>query len=119
MVPPKFLRPWEVFNLDIPELDQEPQARNRYPVGVVDIASTFVFEYPLPFKGGLEISPKLYDAPSDPERYRGGVYSTNGKTLVSGPEKVDTLRSRQPNPIARIYRKDGGASREIGKSCPL
>ena len=71
MMPAKFLRPWEVLELEILELDQETQTRNRCPVGVVDIASTFLFEHPLPLKGGLEISRELYGA-SDPERCRKG-----------------------------------------------
>ena len=66
-----------------------------------------MFDYPLPLKGGLETLRKLYGA-SDPERCRGGVCGASGETSVSGPEKVDRQRARQPNPIARICRKDGG-----------
>ena len=72
--PAKLLWSREILELDIPELDQEPQARNRYPVGVVDVASTFLFEYPTPLKGDLEIGRKLYGAPTDPEGCSWGVY---------------------------------------------
>lgn len=38
---------------------------------MVDIASTFMFDEPLPLTGDLEIRRKLYGV-SDPERCRGG-----------------------------------------------
>lgn len=62
MAPAKFSRPWEIVDLDIPELDQELQARSRYPIDVVHIASKRMFEYPLPLKDDLEVSHKLYAA---------------------------------------------------------
>ena len=40
----------------------------------------------------------------------GGVYVTRGETSVSGPYEVDRVRGRQPNPIARKYRKAGEVS---------
>ena len=43
MMPTKFLRPLDVLEMDIRELDQEPQAKTRHPVGVVDIASTILY----------------------------------------------------------------------------
>ena len=104
--------------MDVPELDQEPQAKNRCPLGVVDIASTFMFGHPLPLKGGIEIRLKLHGG-SDPERCRRGVYGRSSETPVSGPEKVDILQARRPKLIARIYRKDEGALPELGKSCLL
>ena len=113
MMPAKFLRPWQVLELDILELDQKSTSQNRYPVGVVDTASTLLFKYPLSLKGDLKISRKLYVTPSDPGRCRGGVYGTSGETSVSGPEKVDSLRHRQSNTIARICRKDGGCRRNL------
>ena len=58
---------------------------------MVNVASTFPLDYPLPLKGDLEIRRKLYGA-SDPE---GGVDGTTGEASVSGPEEVDSLRSRQ------------------------
>ena len=80
-------------------------------MGVVDVPSTFMLEYPLTLKD-LEISHELYGAVRGPERWRGGVYGTNGEASVSGPETVDRLSSRQPTPIARICRKErGGAAR--------
>ena len=85
----------------------------RNPVAVVDIAGTFLFKYPLLLKGDLEIGRMLYGA-NDPERCRGGVYGTNDEASVSGPEKVDRLRARQPNPIARIW---GGILSFVGRVC--
>ena len=72
MTPAKFLRPWEVLELETPGFDQEQRAKTRYPVGVVAIASTFMFECHLPLKGDLEIRRKLYGA-SDPERCMGSL----------------------------------------------
>ena len=63
---------------------------------MVDIASTFMFDEPLPLTGDLEIRRKLYGV-SDPERCRAGVYGTSGQTTVSGSEKIDRLRARQSN----------------------
>ena len=110
MKPATFLRPWVVFELAILELDQGSTSQNRYPVGVVDVLSTFMFEYPLTLKGDLEIRHELYGAARGPERWRGGRYGTNGEASVSGPETVDGLSSRQPNPIAKICRKDRGGA---------
>ena len=49
-----FLHPWDVLELDIPEpeLDQEPQAINRSPVGMVDIVSIFYVRLPSTVEGG-------------------------------------------------------------------
>ena len=69
-----------------------------------------MFEYSLPLKGDLEISHALYGAVRGPERWREEVYGTNGEASVSGPEPVDRLSSCQPNPLARICRKDGGGA---------
>ena len=44
MMPAKFLWAWEVL-VDIPQFDQEPQAKNRCPVGVVDIASAILLDH--------------------------------------------------------------------------
>ena len=44
MMPAKFLWAWEVL-VDIPQFDQAPQAKNRCPVGVVDIASAILLDH--------------------------------------------------------------------------
>ena len=59
-------------------------------------------------KGNLGTSRKLCGI-GDAEPCRGG-YGITGETSVSGLEKVDILRYRRPNPIARICRNDAGVS---------
>ena len=49
MMPARFLRPWEVLEMDIQDLKQESQAGNGYMLVVVDRASKCLFAYPLPF----------------------------------------------------------------------
>ena len=71
-----------------------------------------MFGHPLPLKGGIEIRRKLHGG-SNTERCRRGVYGRNGETPVSGPEKVDILQARQPNLIARIYRRMRGRHRSL------
>ena len=47
MMPARFLRPWEVLEMDIQDLKHESQDGNRYLLVVVDRASKFLFAYPL------------------------------------------------------------------------
>ena len=42
------------------------------------------------------------------------VYGASGEASVSGPEKVDRLWARKPNPTTMICRKDRGLSSELG-----
>ena len=111
-MPSKFLWPWVVLELDIPELNQDPEAKKVSSSCGRYNKHTFV-EYPLLMQGDVEISRTLYGA-SEPKRCRGGVYGTRSEESVSGPEKVDRLRARQPNPIARIW---GSVSSFVGRVC--
>lgn len=61
MMPAKFLRPWEVLEMDIQDLKQESQDGNRYLLVVVDRASKFLFAYPLPSKDAVGVSRKLLE----------------------------------------------------------
>ena len=60
-MPAKFLRPWEVLELDIQDLKQESQDGNRYLLVVADRASKFVFAYPLSSKDAVGVSRKLLE----------------------------------------------------------
>lgn len=61
MLPARFLKPWEVLEMDIQDLHQVSAAGNRYLLVVVERASKFVFGYPLPSKSALEVSRKLLE----------------------------------------------------------
>ena len=61
MLPARFLKPWEVLEMDIQDLHQVSSAGNRYLLVVVDRASKFLFGYPLQTKGALEVSHKLLE----------------------------------------------------------
>ena len=61
MMPARFLRPWEVLEMDIQDLKQESQDGNRYLLVVVDRASKFLFAYPLPSKDAVGVSRKLLE----------------------------------------------------------
>ena len=59
MMPARFLRPWEVLEMDIQDLKHESQDGNRYLLVVVDRASKFLLTYPLPSKNAVEVSRKV------------------------------------------------------------
>ena len=59
IMPARFLRPWEVLEVEIQDLKQESQAGFRYMLVMVDRASKFLFAYPLPSKGAVGASPNL------------------------------------------------------------
>ena len=61
MMPARFLRPWEVLEMDIQDFHQVSSNGNRYLLVVVDRASKFLFGYPLASKGALEVSRKLME----------------------------------------------------------
>lgn len=61
MMPAKFLRPWEVLEMDIQDPKQESQGGNRYLLVVVDRARKFLFAYPLPSKDAVGVSRKLLE----------------------------------------------------------
>lgn len=89
-MPARFLRPWEVLEMDIQGLKQESRAGNRYLLVVVERASRFLFVYPLPSKGALGVSRKLselmltFGVPlSIQSDAGGGVHSAGGKASVS------------------------------------
>ena len=58
MMTARLLRPREIFEMDIPDLKQDSQDRNRYLLIVVDGASKFLFPYPLPSKDAVGVSRK-------------------------------------------------------------
>ena len=96
----RFLRPWEILEVDIQYLKQESQDGNRYLLVVVDRASKLLFAYPLPSKGchrgksqAVGTPPDIRGATINSERRWGGVHSTGGETLVPVAESVDRLRS--------------------------
>ena len=47
MLPARFLRPWEVLEMDIQDMHQLSSAGNRYLLVVMDKASKFLFGFPL------------------------------------------------------------------------
>lgn len=47
MLPTRFLKPWEVVEMDIQDFHQVLAAGNRYRSVVVDRASKFIFADPL------------------------------------------------------------------------
>lgn len=61
MLPARFLRPWEVLEMDIQDLHQLSSAGNRYLLVVVDKATKFLFGFPLPSKEAVEVSRKLME----------------------------------------------------------
>ena len=112
MMPARFLRPWEVLEMDIQDLIQESQEGNRYLLVVVDRTSKFMFAHPLPSKdrrGKSQAVGTLLDLRGiDPERYWGRVHRVGGEVLIPVVESVDTLRSRQSPPCPGSGRKGGG-----------
>ena len=61
MLPARFLRPWEVLEMDIQDMHQLSSAGNRYLLVVMDKASKFLFGFPLPSKEAVEVSRKLME----------------------------------------------------------
>ena len=61
MMPVKFLRPWEVLEMDTQDLKQKSQDGNRYLLVVVDRASKFLFADPLPSKNAVGVSRELLE----------------------------------------------------------
>ena len=61
MMPAKFLRPWEVLEMDIQDLKQESRDGLRYLLVVVDRAGKFLFAYSLPLKDAVGVSRKLLE----------------------------------------------------------
>ena len=61
MIPARFLRPREVLEMGIQDLNQESQDGNRYLLVVVDRTSKFLFAYPLPSKDATGVNRKLLE----------------------------------------------------------
>lgn len=61
MLPARFLRAWEVLELDILDMKVVSNKGNRYLLVVVDRATKFLSASPLPTKGTLGVSRKLLE----------------------------------------------------------
>lgn len=61
MLPARFLKPWEVLEMDIQDFHQLSSAGNRYLSVVLDKASKFIFGFPLPTKAAVEVSQELVE----------------------------------------------------------
>ena len=61
MLPARFLKPWEVLEMDIHDMGARSEAGNRLLLVVVDRASKFLFAYPLPNKRAEGVARKLLE----------------------------------------------------------
>ena len=61
MLPARFLKPWEVLEMDIHDMGARSEAGNRLLLVVVDRASKFLFAYPLPNKKAEGVARKLLE----------------------------------------------------------
>ena len=53
MLPARFLKPWEVLEMDFHDMGARSEAGNRHLLVIVDRASQFLFAYPIPNKSGV------------------------------------------------------------------
>ena len=61
MLPARFLKPWEVLEMDIHDMGARSEAGNQHLLVIVDRASKFLFAYPLPNKSAEGVAKKLLD----------------------------------------------------------
>ena len=61
MLPSRFLKPWEVLELDIHDMGARSEAGNKCLLVVVDKASKFLFAYPLPNTTVENVAKKLLE----------------------------------------------------------
>ena len=61
MLPGRFLRPGDIFEMDTQDIGQRTEAGNRYLLTVVHKASKFLFAFPLPTKETLGVARALLD----------------------------------------------------------
>ena len=61
MLPARFLKPWEVFEIDIHDVGARSAAGNKRILVKVDRARKFLFAYPLPNKTAENMAKKLLE----------------------------------------------------------
>lgn len=61
MLPARFLQPWEVLEMDIPDMKVTSDGGNRYLLVVVDRGTKFLAAFPLPSKAAEGVSRKLLE----------------------------------------------------------
>ena len=57
----RFLKPWEVLEMDIHDMGARSEAENKYLLVVVDRCTKFLFDYPRPSKTAENVSKKLLE----------------------------------------------------------
>ena len=62
MLPVRFLRPWQVLEMDIHDMEARSEAGSKHLLAIVDRARKFLFAYPLPNKTTAEnVAKKLLE----------------------------------------------------------
>ena len=61
MLPARFLKPWEVLEMDIHDMAARSETGNRHLLVIVDRTSKFLFAYPLPNKTAENVAKKLLE----------------------------------------------------------
>ena len=61
MLPARFLKPWEVLEMDIQDMGAKSEAGNKHLLVIVDRPSKFLFTYPLPIKTAENVAKKLLE----------------------------------------------------------
>ena len=61
MLPARFLKPWEVLEMDIHDMGARSKAGNLHLLVIVDRASKFLFAYPIPNKTAENVATKLLE----------------------------------------------------------
>lgn len=61
MLPARLLQPWEVLEMDLPDMKMASSSGNRYLLVVVDRGTKFLSAFPLPSKEAVGVSRKLMD----------------------------------------------------------
>ena len=61
MPPARFLKPWEVLEIDIHDMGAKSGFGNKYLLVAVDRASKFLFTHPLPNKTTENVAKKLLE----------------------------------------------------------
>ena len=87
MVPARFLKPWEVLEMDIHDMGARSEAGNKHLLVIVDRASKFLFACPLPNETAKNAAKKLL-ARSPPQ--------TLSNTSANGSTRQSTWPYRPP-----------------------
>ena len=61
MLPARFLKPWEVLEMDIHDMGARSEGGNKHLLVIVDRVSKFLFDYPLPNKTAENVTKKLLE----------------------------------------------------------